>query len=623
MSDIIQLLPDSVANQIAAGEVVQRPASAVKEMMENAIDAGADQIKLIIKDAGKSLIQVMDNGCGMSVTDARLCFERHATSKIRKAEDLFAIRTMGFRGEAMASIAAIAHVELRTRRHEDELGTVVEIEGSEVVQQYPDQAPAGSSISVKNLFYNIPARRNFLKSNSVELRHIIDEFQRIALAHPELFFSFHSDGNELFHLPKETLKQRIVHLFGNNYNQRLVPVEETTSILNIKGYIGKPEFAKKTRGEQFFFVNNRFIKDPYLNHAVLNAYEEILPADTYPLYVLFIDIDPAKIDINVHPTKTEIKYEDDKAIYAILRSAVKRSLGRFNIAPSLDFEQETGFDNLITPKPLDEIQAPTINFNPNFNPFDDGNPSARSAVSRAYSYPEALERKTSIPQNWDTLYQISEQDEPQQLPLMPEEPAQEASFIQPSDQPKKQFFQLHNRYIVSQIHSGFMLIDQQAAHERILFEQFQQHLNNNQGLSQQSLFPQTVELNAADFALIQDMLPEIQSLGFQLRPFGKTTFIVDGIPADLENVNEGQIIEKLLEDFKNQSDLRLNKREKLAKSLAKNAAIKAGSKLDNEAMADLIDRLFACESPNISLHGKPVIITYTLQELAERFAKTL
>ncbi len=623
MSDIIQLLPDSVANQIAAGEVVQRPASAVKEMMENAIDAGADQIKLIVKDAGKSLIQVIDNGCGMSVTDARVCFERHATSKIRKAEDLFAIRTMGFRGEAMASIAAIAHVELRTRRHEDELGTVVEIEGSEVVQQYPDQTPAGSSISVKNLFYNIPARRNFLKSNSVELRHILDEFQRIALAHPEIFFSLHSDGNEMFHLPKETLKQRIVHLFGNSYNQRLVPVEETTTILNIKGYIGKPEFAKKTRGEQFFFVNNRFIKDPYLNHAVLNAYEDILPADMFPLYVLFIDIDPAKIDINVHPTKTEIKYEDEKAIYAILRSAVKRSLGRYNITPSLDFEQETGFDTLITPKPLDEIQAPTINFNPNFNPFDDWNPSARSAVSRSYSYPEALERKTSIPQNWDSLYQITEQEESTQLPLIPEEQVSDSSFIQASDQPKKQFFQLHNRYIVSQIHSGFMLIDQQAAHERILFEQFQQHLINNQGSSQQSLFPQTVELNAADFALIQDMLPEIHSLGFQLRPFGKTTFVVDGIPADLENVNEGQIIEQLLEDFKNQSDLRLNKREKLAKSLAKNAAIKAGTKLDNQGMEDLIDRLFACELPNISIHGKPVIITYTLQELAERFARNI
>ncbi|WP_392469988.1 DNA mismatch repair endonuclease MutL [Sphingobacterium cellulitidis] len=621
MSDIIQLLPDSVANQIAAGEVVQRPASAIKELMENAIDAGADHIKLIIKDAGKSLIQVIDNGCGMSVTDARLCFERHATSKIRKAEDLFAIRTMGFRGEAMASIAAIAHVELKTRRIEDELGTVIEIEGSEVIQQYPDQAPAGTSISVKNLFYNIPARRNFLKSNSVELRHIIDEFQRIALAHPEIFFTFHSDGNELFHLPKETLKQRIVHLFGNNYNQRLVPVEETTTIINIKGFIGKPEFAKKTRGEQFFFVNNRYIKDPYLNHAVMNAYEEILPADTFPLYVLFIDIDPSKIDINVHPTKTEIKYEDDKAIYAILRSAVKRSIGRYNIAPSLDFEQETGFNDLITPKPLDEIQAPTINFNPNFNPFDDGMPKQ----PRKYNFPEQIERKTSIPQNWDSLYEITESEDSEQLSLLPEEPEAKAEspIIQASDQPKKQFFQLHNRYIVSQIHSGFMLIDQQAAHERILFEQFQQQLQQNQGSSQQSLFPQTVELNSADFALVQEILPEIHALGFQLRAFGKTTYIVDGIPADLENINEGQIIEKLLEDFKNQSDLRLTKRERLAKSLAKNAAIKPGTKLENEGMADLIDRLFACESPNISLSGRPVIITYTLQELAERFSRII
>lgn len=621
MSDIIQLLPDSVANQIAAGEVVQRPASAIKELMENAIDAGADHIKLIIKDAGKSLIQVIDNGCGMSVTDARLCFERHATSKIRKAEDLFAIRTMGFRGEAMASIAAIAHVELKTRRIEDELGTVIEIEGSEVIQQYPDQAPAGTSISVKNLFYNIPARRNFLKSNSVELRHIIDEFQRVALAHPEIFFTFHSDGNELFHLPKETLKQRIVHLFGNNYNQRLVPVEETTTIINIKGFIGKPEFAKKTRGEQFFFVNNRYIKDPYLNHAVMNAYEEILPADTFPLYVLFIDIDPSKIDINVHPTKTEIKYEDDKAIYAILRSAVKRSIGRYNIAPSLDFEQETGFNDLITPKPLDEIQVPTINFNPNFNPFDDGMPKQ----PRKYNFPEQIERKTSIPQNWDSLYEITESEDTEQLSLLPEEPEAktESPIIQASDQPKKQFFQLHNRYIVSQIHSGFMLIDQQAAHERILFEQFQQQLQQNQGSSQQSLFPQTVELNSADFALVQEILPEIHALGFQLRAFGKTTYIVDGIPADLENINEGQIIEKLLEDFKNQSDLRLNKRERLAKSLAKNAAIKPGTKLENEGMADLIDRLFACESPNISLSGRPVIITYTLQELAERFSRII
>ena len=627
MSDIIQLLPDSVANQIAAGEVVQRPASAVKELIENAIDAGSDQVKLIVKDAGKSLIQVIDNGCGMSVTDARLCFERHATSKIRKAEDLFAIRTMGFRGEAMASIAAIAHVDLRTRRVEDELGTVVEIEGSQVINQYPDNVPAGTSISVKNLFFNIPARRNFLKSNAVEMRHIIDEFQRVALAHPEIFFSLHSDGNEVFHLPKETLKQRVVHLFGNNYNQKLVPVEEDTTILKVNGFVGKPEFAKKTRGEQFFFVNKRFVKDPYLNHAVLNAYEDILPSDTFPLYVLFIDIDPAKIDINVHPTKTEIKYEDEKSIYAILRSAVKRSLGRYNIAPTLDFNQETSFNHIISQKPLDEIQVPTISFNPNFNPFDTDAESQRSST-RSADYANGLEKKPGIPLNWDTLYQIAEKDnQVEQLPIMPSENTDSMEgrgFEDRNLSPKKQLFQLHSRYIVSQIHSGIMLIDQQAAHERILYEQFLQHLEANEGLSQQSLFPQTVELSSGDAELVKEILPDIQSLGFQLRPFGKTTYIVDGIPADIGgNVNEAQVIERLLEDFKNNKDeLKLSKRENLARSLARSAAIKAGNVLDSDAMADLIDRLFACESPNISLTGKPVIITMTLQELAEKFGKT-
>ena len=625
MSDIIQLLPDAVANQIAAGEVVQRPASAVKELIENAIDAGADKIKLIVKDAGKSLIQVIDNGCGMSVTDARRCFERHATSKIRKAEDLFAIRTMGFRGEAMASIAAIAHVELRTKRIEDELGTVIEIEGSKITDQHPEALTDGTSISIKNLFYNIPARRNFLKSNSVEMRHIIDEFQRVALAHPEIFFSLHSDGNEVYHLPSETLKQRIVHLLGNNYNQRLVPVEEETSIITVNGFIGKPEFAKKTRGEQFFFVNKRFIKDPYLHHAVLNAYEEILPADSYPLYVLFIEIDPAKIDINVHPTKTEIKYEDDKAIYAILRSAVKRSLGRYNIAPTLDFNQETGFSGMISPKPLDEIQAPTIHFNPDFNPFEAGYKET-SSQSRSDNYASGFEKKTGIPQNWDTLYQITEQEAPSQLPLLPEDDSEvtNSSPTTGPTQPTKQFFQLHNRFIVSQIHSGFMIIDQQADHERILFEQFQNQLDLHQGISQQSLFPQTIDLSPADHALMEDILPEIQSLGFQLRPFGKTTYIVDGIPADLgSNVNERAIIEQLLEDFKNnKSELKLSKRENLARSLAKSAAIKVGTHLDGQAMAELIDKLFACESPSISIYGRPIIVTFTLSELLERFGKT-
>lgn len=457
MPDIIQLLPDAVANQIAAGEVVQRPASAVKELLENAIDAGADQIRLIVKNAGKSLIQVTDNGCGMSITDARHCFERHATSKIRKAEDLFEIRTMGFRGEAMASIAAIAQVELKTKRIEDELGTVIEIEGSEIINQYPENIAAGTNISVKNLFYNIPARRNFLKSNPVEMRHIIEEFQRVALAHPQIFFSLHSDGNELFHLPKESLKQRIVHLFGNSYNQRLVPVEEDTTILRVTGFIGKPEYAKKTRGEQYFFVNNRFVKDPYLHHAVMNAYEEILPSDAFPLYVLFIDIDPSKIDINVHPTKTEIKYEDEKSIYAILRSAVKRSLGRYNITPTLDFDQETSFNQMITQKPLDEIQAPTINFNPDFNPFETGEKSARSSAGKFGGYDDVFTRKAATPQNWDKLYEVTTQPSPTQIPL--ELPTEERRVPQRevSDEENghtKLFFQLHQRYIVSQIHSG-------------------------------------------------------------------------------------------------------------------------------------------------------------------------
>jgi len=607
MSDVIQLLPDAVANQIAAGEVVQRPASAVKELIENAIDAGADKIRLIVRDGGKSLIQVIDNGCGMSVTDARRCFERHATSKIRKAEDLFAIRSMGFRGEALASIAAIAHVELKTRRVEDELGTLIEIEGSNVVRQEPEALPAGTSIAVKNLFYNIPARRNFLKSNPVEMRHIVDEFQRLALAHPRIFFTFHSDDNELFHLPGESLKQRIVHIFGNSYNQRLVPVEEETTIINLRGFIGKPEYAKKTRGEQFFFVNNRFVKDPYLNHAVVKAYEDILPPESYPLYVLFIEIDPAKIDINVHPTKTEIKYADERAIYAIIQSAVKRSLGRYNITPTLDFNQETGFSQMIRPKPLEEITPPSITFNPDFNPFENG----KSGGGR---------QSSPIPQNWDTLYQISQKEAPTQLGLHRDE--EELSAEQPQ-LGKKQPFQLHNRYIVSQIHSGFILIDQQAAHERILFEQFCQQLENRKGASQQSLFPQTVTLNAADFQLISDLLPDIQALGFQIREFGKHTFVVEGIPADLTSgMSERQVLEQLLEDYKNnQAALKLPKREKLARSLARHAAIKSGTPLSTDDMAELIDRLFACEMPNVSLSGKPVILTFTLQELSERFER--
>jgi DNA mismatch repair protein MutL len=618
MPDIIQLLPDAVANQIAAGEVVQRPASAVKELVENALDAGADKIQIILKDAGKSLIQIIDNGCGMSLTDARMSFERHATSKIRKAEDLFAIRTMGFRGEAMASIAAIAQVELKTRRHEDELGTTIFIEGSEVLSQEACSANTGTSISVKNLFYNTPARRNFLKSNPVELRHIIDEFQRVALSHPKVFFSLHHDGQEVYHLPAATLKQRIIHLFGSNYNERLVPVEEDTSVIKLHGFVGKPEYARRTRGEQFFFVNTRFIRDAYLNHAVLMAFKELLPEDTFPLYILFIDIDPAKIDINVHPTKTEIKYQDEQTIYAIIRSAVKRALGRYNITPSLDFDQENSIEHLVTLKPLEEIVAPTISFNPDFNPFNTDKKIEREIpfLRNSGEY-----RSSPIPQNWDTLYAISKKETTLQQEIHEEKSiaVNDQDISKPSE---RQLFQVHNRFILSQIKSGFMVINQQAAHERILYEHFLQQLQNHSGVSQQSLFPQSVTLNSSDFELLKELLPDIRALGFDIREFGKNTVVVEGIPADISHTAENEILEQLLEGFKNnQAILKLDKRDSLARSLARNAATKAGTKMSLEEMNLLIDQLFACQMPNLALNGKLVITTFTLNELLERFDK--
>lgn len=615
MSDIIQLLPDSVANQIAAGEVVQRPASAVKELLENAIDAGADKIQLIIKDAGKALIQVIDNGCGMTITDARMCFERHATSKVRKAEDLFAIRTMGFRGEAMASIAAIAQVELKTKRHEDEVGTLIQIEGATFIKQEPVGTANGSSISIKNLFYNTPARRNFLKSNPAEMRHIIDEFQRVAMAKPNIAFSLHHDGVEIYRLPASALKQRIVHLFGNNYNQRLIPVEEETTIINLKGYIGKPEFAKKTRGEQFFFVNDRFIKDAYLNHAVNKAYQELLPDDNFPLYVLFIDIDPAKIDVNVHPTKTEIKYLDEKSIYAIIHSAVKRSLGRFNITPTIDFNQETGFNQMISPMAHEDIVPPSIAFNPEFNPFKQSNSSAKEP-----SYSRNYGNAGTSTQNWGSLYEVAERKLPEQS-AMPLSSAFKDDQFEPV---QKQFMQVHNRYIVSQIKSGVMVIDQQAAHERILYERFLLHLEDRKGASQQSLFPQTVTLSPNDYELAKSLLEDIKSLGFEVREFGKNTLVIEGIPVDLGSatINETQLFEHLIEGYKNsQQELKLDKRDALARSMARNSAIKAGTSLGQQEMNTLIEELFACKTPNFSVNGKPVIQTIALSEIAQKFER--
>ncbi|MCB0402070.1 MAG: DNA mismatch repair endonuclease MutL [Flavobacteriales bacterium] len=609
MADVIKLLPDSVANQIAAGEVIQRPASAVKELMENAIDAGATSISLVIKDAGKTLIQVNDNGVGMSETDARLSFERHATSKIKKADDLFNIHTKGFRGEALASIAAIAQVELKTKKEGQELGTKITIEGSEVKEQEPCTGGQGSSFSVKNLFYNVPARRNFLKSNAIEIKHIIEEFQRVALVHADIDFSMYNAGNEVFNLKKGSFRQRIVGIFGDKYNQRLVPVKEETDLVSIEGFVTKPEFAKKTRGEQYFFVNNRFIKSPYLNHAVQSAFDQLLSGDQFPSYYLKLTIDPKTIDINIHPTKTEIKFEDERAIYAIIRTSVKQALGKNNIAPTLDFEQESSF-NVPLLKSTDTIKAPTIKVNPDYNPF------------KTESKPAAAPKKQSA-QNWGNLYQSFEKDVAAiRQESEPEEKQQVIASNWEDDQEEQEqtLLQLHNKYILTQLKSGFLIVDQQRAHERILFESYFRNLEKGKGSVQQLLFPETVELTHADAALMAELLSEIKALGFDLDKLGRNSFVVNGVPAELKNQQVKKSIELLLEQFKrNENDLKLEKHESLAMAMARSASIKSGKKLGYEEMKVLVDKLFACEMPYSLPNGKPTIITLNLDDLNKQF----
>jgi len=616
MADIIQLLPDSVANQIAAGEVVQRPASAVKELMENALDAGARSIKLIVKDAGKTLIQVVDNGCGMSETDARMSFERHATSKIRKADDLFAIRTMGFRGEALASIAAIAQVELKTKRIGDEVGVKIEIEGSELKSQEACNAPEGTSISIKNLFYNVPARRNFLKTDSVELRHIIDEFQRVAIPNPEVAFTLHHNNSEIFNLTAGNLKQRLMGIFGNSYNSRLVPVEEDTDIVKIKGFVIKPEFAKKTRGEQFFFLNKRFIKNAYLHHAVQAAFDQLLPNDSFASYFLMLDVNPKTIDINIHPTKTEVKFEDEKAIYAFLRSTVKKSLGQFNIAPSLDFDQEAHLYNMPL-KPIDGIiKQPTIKVDPTYNPFK---------VEKPDFSKNTTDRELSNKSNWEKMY--SRHTDNQQHFELKQEEAQQQSIDADWDNElhesnKKITYQLHNRYILSHIKTGFMVIDQQGAHERILYERILASFEKQKSATQQELFPKAIELNAADFALVKELRDDILAIGFDISEFGKNTFVIHGVPADTAQHDSVQLLEGLIENYKqNMMELKSDKRENLARSMAFNTAIKSGKVLTQEEMNNLIDELFACKMPYSTPTGKPTITTFSLEDLDKRFKK--
>jgi DNA mismatch repair protein MutL len=635
MLDIIQLLPDSIANQIAAGEVVQRPASVVKELLENAIDAGATTIQLIVREAGKTLIQVIDNGTGMSETDARMCFERHATSKIRTSEDLFKIKTMGFRGEAMASIAAVAQVEMRSRRAVDELGILIRIEASEIKQQEAVSMEKGTNIQVKNLFYNVPARRNFLKSNPVEMRHILDEFQRVSLANAEIAFSLYHNDSEIYNLPAGKLSRRIVDLFGKNYREQLAPCEEETSFVSVQGYVGKPEFSKKTRGEQFFFANNRFIKNGYLNHAVMSAFEGLIPDGTHPFYVLFIEIDPIHIDINVHPTKTEIKFDDERTVYAIVQAAVRKAMSQHNLTPSLDFETDVNYTQNI--------------FNFTNSPF--GNQDNKAEIAQqngggasTYARPEVTPREKSNLTNWNKLYEgldrgvegFEKQGIRQERLAFDNDFRDSNSLVQSkantiaNNRPQRNSqdseattFQIHNRYIVSQVKSGMLLIDQRAAYDRILYEKFSQHLQKNNGASQQLLFPTTVTLTPVDFHLLLEIQDEIRNLGFVLSVTDHESFTVNGIPADSPDENEQAMIEGLLEQFKhNEAHLHLDKSENVARSMAKRTAGRFGNHaLTIMEMNALVEQLFASSNPSYTPSGESTMKIVSLEEIAGLFLR--
>jgi DNA mismatch repair protein MutL len=602
MPDIIQLLPDSIANQIAAGEVVQRPASAVKELIENAIDADATHIKLIIKEAGKTLLHVIDDGKGMSETDARMSLERHATSKIRRAEDLFTLHTMGFRGEALASIAAVSQLEIKTRLADHELGTLLVVEASDVKRQESVACDKGTSICVKNLFYNIPARRNFLKSNASEYQHILDEFQRLALSHPSIGFQFIETDSLEYDLPVGKLSQRIVNIFGKSYQEQLAACQEETPLVKITGYVGQPQFAKKKRGEQFLFVNKRFIRSNYLNHAVMTAFEGLLADNTFPFYVLFIEIDPKHIDVNVHPTKTEIKFDDERAVYAVVLSSVRQAIGTHNLTPAIDFDADV---NIITKLSQSANQSKEVYFEERFS----------SSVQR------------SNRDHWEKLFDGNESKSAFQSSATPSQPVQtlrfESALNQTENVPiveEKILCQLQHRYIIRQVRSGMMIVDQQLAHERILFEKYLNQYKNHAGASQQTLFPQAITFSAADFTLVLELQQEIEALGFKIEVFGKNTFIVNGIPANVAMGTEKELFEGLIEQFKaNQSELAIPIRENLARSLAKRASLKSGQKLEKEEMQSLIDNLFACSTPNYAPDGKPTFFIFGLNKIESYF----
>jgi len=617
MSSIIQLLPDHVANQIAAGEVVQRPASVVKELLENAVDAGATDIKLIIKDAGKSLVQVIDNGKGMSVTDSRLCFERHATSKIRQAEDLFSLHTKGFRGEALASIAAIAHVEMKTKQEQDELGTHIIIEGSKFVSQDPSVLPKGTSFAVKNLFFNIPARRNFLKSETVEFRHIVDEFQRVALAHPNIYFTMYHNGSEMFNLPNSNYRQRIVNVFSGKTNEKLVPIQEETEIVTIEGFVGKPEFAKKNRGEQFFFVNDRFIKSGYLHHAVMAAYEGLLPNGSQPTYFIYLNVPPNTIDINIHPTKTEIKFDDEHALYAILRSTIKHSLGQFNVAPVLDFDRDP---NLDTPYQYQNKTAeyPTVQVDSTFNPFADEKPSKQfSGGSNSYKKQEVAGS------NWESLYVGLKNDtsEVETFSFESEEVTASLFDEKEEEQTINRTYQIHKKYIVSPIKSGMVIMDQGRAHQRVLYEQFLTNMTVHQASSQQLLFPLQMYFSNNELKLIAELQPSLENTGFVFEAFDTDSIHISGIPVNTTESEISMVLEQLLSDLQDGiPDSSFSQNDTIAKSMAKSLAVKTGTYLTEKEQENLVNNLFACKEPNVSPFQKPTFITMRVEDIDKRFA---
>lgn len=607
MSDVIQLLSDHIANQIAAGEVIQRPASAVKEMLENAIDAGATEIQLIIKDAGKELIQVIDNGCGMSVTDARMSFERHATSKIKNIDDLFTIRTMGFRGEALASIAAVAQVEMKTRQASSEVGTRLVIESTEVKLQEPCASPVGTSIAVKNLFYNVPARRNFLKSNTTEFRHIIDEFTRIALAHPQIGFRLWHNGTEHFHLENGNLKTRIVGLLGNNHEKNLVPVEEDTGILQIKGFIGKPEAATRTRGMQFFFVNNRFIRNAYLHHAVVTGYEGLLEKETFPLYVLFLETDPARVDVNVHPTKQEIKFEDDKLMYSYLNAAIKHALARYNIAPSLDFTLNPEITHLPSVNiPQTQHQKADTEKGYLYNTFTQRNQA------------HFIEQRNSREQ-WKQLYEIAQKQTEETTPAQPSS----ASLYQQNEQQPtgNKLMLLHENYLASTIKSGFLFVHIRRAQERIWYERLQNEWNDGVVSSQRLLFPVNIEMAAQDAVLLKELLPDLQRIGFDVEPFGNNSFVIHAAPAALRQGEEKIVLEEMLEHLKHESSqAKGSYSDNMILQLAKKLSYYTQTLHQPEAQQTLIDELFACTQPEYTPGGKKVFYIMRKDALEDLFA---